>query len=152
MRYAQDHPDRVGRLLLDSNLLPSGPTMDAREVFRALPRVLSESCPARTCPATRNLFASLQQLVGKLRQGAMAGTVYDGAGRAHRMKLGPVQIFDLMLEGDFIPALREALPSAIVAADRGDAAPLLRLYRLDLDGTPPLGATDFSSGAYAAGS
>lgn len=152
LRYAQDHPDRVGRLLLDSTLRPSGPTADAREVIRALPRVLSESCPSDTCPVTKNVWKELQKLVGRLRQGAMAGTVYDEAGNAHRRKLGPVQIFDLMLEGDFIPALREALPAAIVAANRGDAAPLLRLDRLDLAGTPSLPAQEFSSGAYAAGS
>jgi pimeloyl-ACP methyl ester carboxylesterase len=152
LRYAQDHPDRVGRLLLDSTLLPSGPSATGDEVIRALPRVLTESCPADTCPVTKNVYDEVRKLVGRLRQGALRGTVFDAAGRSHRLKLGPVQIFDLLLEGDFLPELREAMPAAIVAANRGDAAPLLRLYRADVRGTPSLPAREFSSGAYAAGS
>jgi pimeloyl-ACP methyl ester carboxylesterase len=152
MRYAQEHPERVGRLLLDSTLRPSGPSALGDEVFGSLPRVLRDMCARPRCTLTRDLFGDVAALVARLRARPLRAAVFDERGRSRTAALGPVTLVDLLLEGDFVPALREALPAAIVAARAGDAAPLLRLARLDLRATPDFPVREFSSGAYAAGS
>ena len=60
------------------------------------------------------------------------GTVYDARGRPRVVRLeSPGELFDLLVASDFSPALRAALPTAIVSAARGDAAPLARLVAVD---------------------
>jgi pimeloyl-ACP methyl ester carboxylesterase len=154
LRYAQAFPDRVGRLLLDSVVPPSGTSADGLEIFRAMPRVLTELCGENRCsPYTDDLTGQVADLVRKVRaEGPLVGPVFDRRGRAARGELGAVGLLDVLLEGDFNPVVREALPSAVVAANRGDAAPMLRLTRLVAASAPPQRAVDFSAGAYAAGS
>lgn len=153
-RYAQAHPGRVGRLLLDSVVPPGGISAEDLEVFRAMPRVLTELCGDNRClPYTRDPLGDVAALVRAIRvNGPLFGPVVDRRGRASTARLGTVGLLDVMLEGDFNPAVREALPTAVVAAKRGDPVPLLRLARLTAQSTPRLSTESFSAGAYAAGS
>ena len=54
---------------------------------------------------------------------------YDAAGRSHRVTIGPLALFDLMLVTDYIPPLRAILPTAVRSALAGDGALLARLIR-----------------------
>ena len=153
-RYAQAFPGRVGRLVLDSIVPPRGASADDAEIFRAMPRVLTEVCGENRClPYTNDPAGDLQALVRTLRrEGPLRGTVVDARGRRRAAEIGVVGLLDIMLEGDFNPGAREALVPALIAARRGDAAPLLRLARQVAAVAGPSEAESFSSGAYAAGS
>ena len=50
-----------------------------------------------------------------------------------------MDLFSILIAGDFDPTLRAAFPGAVRAALRGDVAPLLRLRRraFPVDGEPP---------------
>src|SRR6185436_2582798 len=48
-------------------------------------------------------------------------------GRTVRRSLGPVELLDILLAGDFNPTLRADFPAAVRSALRGDVRPILRL-------------------------
>jgi pimeloyl-ACP methyl ester carboxylesterase len=150
-RYAQAYPRRVGRVVLDSVLPTEGPSAIGLEVFRGLPRVLDELCTLRRCrrgmPDPRS---SVPALVERLRAGPLRAPVFDARGRARTGTLDRVALLDLLLAGDFSPGIRAALPAAVAAANRGDAALLLRLAALDERASPIPDPDVFSVGLYAA--
>jgi pimeloyl-ACP methyl ester carboxylesterase len=151
LRYAQAHPDRVGRVLLDSVLPPEGPSAAGLELFAGMERVMGELCTLQRCrDDVPRPSAELPALVADLRARPLPADVFDRRGRRSRATLDRVALLDVVLAGDFSPALRAALPAAIAAARRGDAAPLLRLLRLDRAATPDLPVRAFSNGMYAA--
>lgn len=136
--YASLHPDRTEALLLDSVVLPDGPDPFRRSSLRAVPRVLSDLCANRACRrATPNVNADLRTLIAKLRRGTISGPVIDAAGRQVTARLDLDDLVQVLLAGDFNPALRAELPGAMRAALRGDPAPLLRLA--SRGGTPAAG-------------
>ena len=47
-----------------------------------------------------------------------------------------MELFGTLVGGDLNPVLRSAYPSAVVSADQGDDAPILRLFRLGLGKAP----------------
>ena len=152
-RYAQAHPDRVGRIVLDSVLAPEGPSALGLEVFAGMERVLQELCARRRCPRdVPSPAAEVPALVAQLRGGPLQATVVDARGRRSARQLDPVALLDVMLAGDFSPVLRLAFGGAVAAARRGDAAPLLRLAALDRAASGPPRTTGFSVGQYAASS
>lgn len=150
-RYLQAHPDRVGRIVLDSVLPPEGPSSLGLEVFAGMPRVLGVLCARRRCPpGMPSPAAEVPALVGQLRSAPLTAPVVDARGRRATARLDPVALLDVLLAGDFSPALRPALPGAVAAARRGDAAPLLRLRALDRAAAGAQPASVFSVGQYAA--
>lgn len=150
-RYAQRYPTRVRRMVLDSVLPPEGPSALGLEVFSGMQRVLGTYCARRRCAeGVPNPATTLSGLVASLRAQPLTANVYDGRGRARARTLDPVALLDVLLAGDFSPALRLALPSAIAAAQAGNAAPLLRLKELDDGATPLPKLASFSVGQYAA--
>lgn len=126
--YASLHPDRTEALLLDSVVLPDGPDPFRRSSLRAVPRVLADLCAGRACrAATPDAGADLKALIAELRRGTLRGVVIDGRGRRVRATLNIDDLVQVLLAGDFNPALRAELPGSMRAALRGDTAPLLRL-------------------------
>ena len=153
-RYAQAFPARIGRLLLDSVVPPGGASAEDLELFRAMPRVLTAICGQDRClPYTKDPVGEVAGLVRAIRaEGPLRGTVVDRRGQRRRAELGTVGLLDLLLEGDFNPVAREGFIPAVIAARRGDPAPLLRLSRLVAQAAGTYPARSFSAGAYAAGS
>jgi pimeloyl-ACP methyl ester carboxylesterase len=153
LRYAQAHPARVGRLVLDSVVPPEGPSPVAAEILGAMPRVLGDLCAAARCRRyAGDLTAEVGSLVAALRSAPLRAAIPDGRGRPRRHAIDRVGLLDLLLEGDFSQGLRDALPAAIAGARRGDPAPLLRLHRLAVAASSRPVLRSFSVGAYAAGS
>jgi pimeloyl-ACP methyl ester carboxylesterase len=77
--------------------------------------------------------------------------VVDRRGRTRVRRLTRVDVFSILLAGDFDPALRAAFPGSVSAALSGDATPLLRLRRraFEVDAEPPPPRL-LSAGVYAA--
>jgi pimeloyl-ACP methyl ester carboxylesterase len=126
--YAQRHPDRVDRLVLDSVVEPGGPDPLYGPTFAAIPRVLGQVCEARLCRSvTNNIVADTAKLVGRLAKGPLHGVLVDVSGKHHKRTFGRNRLFATLLTGDFDESLRAELPTAVRSALHGDAAPIIRL-------------------------
>jgi pimeloyl-ACP methyl ester carboxylesterase len=126
--YAQRHPDRVDRLVLDSVVEPGGPDPLYGPTFAAIPRVLKQVCVARLCRSvTKDIVADTSKLIGRLANGPLHGVLVGSDGRRHKRTFGRNRLFAALLTGDFDESLRAELPTAIRSALHGDAAPIIRL-------------------------
>lgn len=126
--YAQRHPDRVDRLILDSVVEPGGPDPLYAPTFAAIPRVLRSVCAARLCRSvTKDIVADTSKLIARLAKGPLKGTLVGADGKRHKRTFGRNRLFASLLTGDFDESLRAETPTAIRSALRGDAAPLIRL-------------------------
>ena len=128
--YAARYPTHVERLVLDSVVDVDGPDPLYRDAFTAVPRALDSACARRGCRSiTADPTADLARLVGRLAKGRLRGYVVGPDARRRRARLGRVDLFTILLAGDFDESLRAGLPGAVRSALRGDLAPILRLAR-----------------------
>ncbi|MBB4663290.1 alpha/beta hydrolase [Conexibacter arvalis] len=125
--YAARYPHRVSRLVLDSVVPPEGSDPFMRSTIVSMRRVLRAICKGGACRFTRDPAADLHAVGRRLARGPIRGVRYDGRGRGRRVSVTQARLFSLLLAGDFDPLTRAALPAALSAAARGDAAPLARL-------------------------
>jgi pimeloyl-ACP methyl ester carboxylesterase len=127
-RYAQEYPSHVEALVLDSVVPPNGPEPLNRSTFAAIPRILRQLCAAHACAdVTHNPVADLARVVAEMNRGALHGSAINRDGHAQAVPLSSNDLIELLLAGDFSPLLRSELLSSVVAAARGDTAPLARL-------------------------
>jgi pimeloyl-ACP methyl ester carboxylesterase len=127
-RYAQRHPSRVDRLVLDSVVEPGGPDPLYGPTFQAVPRVLRSLCAGVLCrTVTSDIVADLARLVAKLGGRPLKGRVVGMDAKARKASFGRNRLFATMLTGDFDASLRAELPTAVRSALRDDPAPILRL-------------------------
>ena len=127
--YAQRHPERVERLVLDSVLDPAGPDPLQRPSLAALPRVLRALCEGRCADITPDVVADMTELARRVEAEPLRGAIVDRSGRARPRTLDARGLFDVVLIGDVAPEISAGLPAAMRNALRGDPAPLLRLAR-----------------------
>jgi pimeloyl-ACP methyl ester carboxylesterase len=126
--YAQRHPDRVDRLVLDSVVEPGGPDPLYGPTFAAVPRVLRQVCVARLCRSvTKDMVADTARLIARLAKGPLRGTLVDAQAKRHKRTFGRNRLFAALLTGDFDESLRAELPTAVRSALHGDGAPIIRL-------------------------
>jgi pimeloyl-ACP methyl ester carboxylesterase len=153
LAYAAAHPDRVERLILDSVLpWPEGVDAFNRPTTAAMPRVLRALCRGRCDAITPDPAADLARLVERIADTGLAGTAYDGRGRAHRVPIRRLDLFGLLLLGDLFREVRGDLPAAFASAVRGDAALLARFgYRPAVaDDAPGQRVKEYSQALFAA--
>jgi pimeloyl-ACP methyl ester carboxylesterase len=128
LQYAQDHPEHVEALILDSVVTPNGPNALDRETFAAIPRVLRQLCAFDACAhITRNPVGDLARLVRRMRRGPLSARLVDGHGHVDTIHISSNELLDVLLAGDFDPILRAEFITAVHADDEGDSAPLARL-------------------------
>ncbi len=131
LEYAEQYPQNVEALVLDSVVLPTGPEPFALASFHAVPGVLNELCENDACAGiTTNPVGDLTRLAAQLRKRALGGSVYEGSGQRRNVTLDEPGLFEILGAGDLNPALRALLPAAIVSALHHDPDPLLRLKAL----------------------
>src|SRR3954451_7441992 len=127
--YARLFPQHVDRVILDSPEPIEGP--DALDTLRqlALPRVLREVCWPPSCRSflASNPITGIATPAAKLRKKSLRGYVVSPSGKRVSAHLTSTALYALTAVSDLDPFLRTRMPSAIAAALRGDAAPLLRL-------------------------
>lgn len=135
LEYAQEYPEHVEALILDSTVTPGGPDPLARPTFAAIPRILRQLCAFRGCAhITRNPVADLARLVRRMSAGPIAGRVIDGHGHAHRMFISSGDLVGILVQGDFNPLLRAEFIGAVHSAVHGDDAALARLIEHAVQG------------------
>jgi pimeloyl-ACP methyl ester carboxylesterase len=126
--YAQEHPEHVEALVLDSVVPPTGPDPLDRTTFEAIPRILRQLCAYRQCAyITPNPVADLARLVRRMRGGVVLGRYIGPHGQPQTIPISANELLDVLLAGDFDPLLRAEFPAAVKAAADGDSAPLARL-------------------------
>ena len=126
--YARRYPDRVSAVVLDSTSPIEGLDALAKLPQLALPRVLREVCFPPGCRALLgDPETLLRRSVARLTRGALRGNAVLPSGALRRARVTVADLYALIRKSDADPLLRTALPSALDAAARGDAAPLLRL-------------------------
>ena len=102
--------------------------MFGRPSLRATGRALRELCGATRCRGiTADPRGDLAALVRRTERRSLRGPVTTPRGRTARRSLDPLDLYDIVLAGDFDPLLRAELPSAVRSALRGDVRPILRL-------------------------
>jgi pimeloyl-ACP methyl ester carboxylesterase len=149
--YARRYPDRVERLVLDSVVPIDGPDPFYLDSVEASRRALRSLC-RRDCPWTADPVEDLAGLADRIAAvGPLQGRVVDPRGRPRRSSLTALDVFSVLIAGDFDPTLRAAFPGAVKAALGGDVTPLLRLRRrgFEIDAEPPPPRV-LSSAVYAA--
>src|SRR3954452_1220977 len=147
--YARTHPDHVDRLILDSTVDADDRDPFAAANFRAMSPSLRSLCPAHCETISADPGADLAKLVAQLRGKSLQAFAYDGLGRSHRIKIGPVALLDLMFSSDYASPLRALVPAAVKAALAGDGALLARIIR-EVSRYDDLGSPrDFSTARYS---
>jgi pimeloyl-ACP methyl ester carboxylesterase len=136
-QYAQDYPDHVEALILDSVVGPDGPEQLDHSTFAAIPRILSQLCANRACARiTPHPDRDLATLVRRMRHRPVSGRVIDGHGVAHTVHVSSDDLLGMLVAGDLEPVLRAQFPAAVRAALDGDTAPLARLDAYATSGSP----------------
>jgi len=149
-RYAQEYPEHVEALVLDSVVPPNGPNTLNLATFAAVPRILRQLCEQRACThVTAHPVADLARVLARMRRAPLRARALDGRGRAHTVTLSSDELLELLLAGDFSPLLRAQLLSAVAAAARGDDAPLARLAYA-VASSPGEGGEEFDDPLYYA--
>ena len=126
--YARRYPSRTQALILDSTGPIEGGDLLGQLPQLALPRVLRETCFP---PGCEKILGDPQRLlsraVDRIGTRGLRGRMVTAAGRRRSATIGIADLYSLIRLSDTDPALRMAIPAALEAAGRGDAAPLLRL-------------------------
>jgi len=149
--YAKRYPAAVERLMLDSVVQIDGPDPYYLDSVAASRRALLTLC-RRDCSWTGDPVGELGTLVARIASnGPVRGRLVDARGRSRTSSLSRVDLFAILVAGDFAPTLRAGFPGAVHSALGGDAAPLLRLKRraFEVDAEPPP-PRELSTAVYAA--
>jgi len=126
--YAEEHPDQVEALVLDSVVPPAGPDPLERATFAAIPRILRQICGRHACDGiTRDPVGDLAHLLSIIRRRGLSGREIDGEGRPHTVRVSADDLLALLLAGDLSDLMRSQFVTDVRAALRGDHAPLARL-------------------------
>jgi pimeloyl-ACP methyl ester carboxylesterase len=146
-QYARRYPNRVERLILDSVVAPAADPWDTR-ITKALPRVLGQLCAGRACAGiTADPVADLTAVVRRIQaQGRLTATVRSKTGGRVPGDLSQIDLLYILVSSDLNSYMQSRIPGALVAARRGDYAPLIRL-KTDAAG-PSTPLEQFSGGLF----
>jgi pimeloyl-ACP methyl ester carboxylesterase len=127
-RYAQEYPNHVEALVLDSVVPSTGRDAFEEPTFAAVGRILRQLCSARACThITSEPVADLARLVRRMSTGALHGRFINDQGHSEPVRIDANDLLDILMEGDFDPILRAEFPAAVRSALDGDTAALVRL-------------------------
>src|SRR4051812_43098065 len=126
--YAAKYPANVEALVLDSVVLPEGPDVFDRSSLQRVGPALRQLCGSSRCTGiSGDPRGDVAALVRRLERSPLRGPVTTSSGAAVRRSLTAIDLFDVLLAGDFNPTLRADFPAAVRSALRDDPRPLLRL-------------------------
>src|SRR4051812_8570776 len=121
--YALAHPDRVERLVLDSEDLPEGDPLGLLSL-QTIPAALGSICSGGACrTVTRDPGGDFARLANRLQAHPVAS--------AGPRTLDGLAMLDLAYASDIDPTVAIELPAATAAALDGWTGPLERLRGLD---------------------
>jgi pimeloyl-ACP methyl ester carboxylesterase len=125
--YALRYPGRLRSLVLDAAYPLPGTDPAWADLVEAIRIGLDLSCSRSvTCP-TVNPVKLVTRFADRVREEPIVGTARDGDGTRTDVRLDEDALVQLVSAGYWYPALWRDLPAAILAANEGDDAPILRL-------------------------
>jgi pimeloyl-ACP methyl ester carboxylesterase len=129
--YAEQYPQNVEALVLDSVVPAEGEEPLDIPTFKAIGGALEELCAGSACAGiTSSPLHDIAHLAAGLRKHSLSGSVYDGRGKRHASRMDESGLLGIIQAGDLNPAIRALLPAAVRSALRHDPDPLLRLQLL----------------------
>jgi pimeloyl-ACP methyl ester carboxylesterase len=148
--YAARYPAHVERVLLDSVLDVSGWDPYYLDTFAAVPRVIRAVCRGSCSQWTNDPVNDLGVLVTRLQRHELRGKVTLPNGHRKRYGLTRQELLFTLVSGDLDELSRAQFSGAVLSANNGDTAPLLRLERHAVYTEGAGSAREFSSAEYAA--
>ena len=146
--FAVRHPGRTRAVVVDAAFDNSFDPFE-RESSTALRAAWQAVCHrAGRCPG---ILGSIRGLAGRLARHPIVGTGTDADGVRRHVRLGPVQLGELVYDATYTYTVFRDLPGALAALHRGDQAPMLRLAAEDAAFNLPGGSPrSYSVGDYLA--
>ncbi len=142
--YALRFPERLRSITLDGAYPLPGTDPAAADLVEAGRRGLGLTCTRSPgCPpeARSDPVALVTRYVDAVRDRPFTGFGPDGDGTRTRVRLNEDALVQVFSSGYYYPALWRELPAAVLAAERGDTAPILRLAAetvvIDVGGEDP---------------
>ena len=152
--FALRFPERLRSLTVDGAYPLPGTDPAAADLVEAGRRGLELTCERSPgCPeeARDDPVALVTRYVDAVRDDPFSGFGPDGDGTRTRVRLNEDALVQIFSSGYYYYALWRELPAAVLAAERGDTAPILRLGAetvvVDLGGEDP---PSFSESLYLA--
>ncbi len=130
--YALAHPDRVERLLLDSEVLPDRDPLGT-ESLRAVVGSIDGICTFNACPGLAGgLGERFAELANRFQASPLTATTHFAPTLApYPEVIGGLTMLGLAFDSDLGSAVSSQLPAAVDAAAAGNPVPLERLLYLD---------------------
>jgi len=128
--FALRYPERLRSLTLDGTYPLPGSDPAAADLIAATRRGLELTCERSPgCPtaAPGDPVGLVARFAERVRANPFGGSAPDGDGVATRVYLDEDALVQIVAAGYWYPGLWRELPAALLAAERGDRAPLLRL-------------------------
>ncbi len=128
LQFAQDHPEQVQSLVLDSVVLPDGPDQMLRSTIASVPRILRQLCSQGACRhITHNPVGDLRRLIRGMHGHDVEARMTDARGTRRGVRITSAALLETLVEGDLEPVLRAEFPAAVHSALHRDPAALARL-------------------------
>ncbi len=146
--FAVRHPNRTRAVVLDAAFDNAFDPFE-RESSAALRSAWRAVCRrAGRCP---RILGTIRALANRLARHPVAGTGTDADGVRRRVRLGPVELGELVYDATYTYTVFRDLPGALAALRRGDRAPIMRLAAEDASFNAPGGSpSGYSVGDYLA--
>lgn len=128
--FALRYPERLRSVVLDGAYPLPGSDPAASDLVAAGRRGLVLTCKRSPgCPrlARRDPVGLVSRFVDRVRARPIVGYAPDGDGTRTRVRVNEDGLVQIFSAGYYFPALWRELPAAILAARRGDPAPILRV-------------------------
>ncbi len=128
--FALRYPERLRSLVLDGTYPLPGSDPAASDLVAAGRRGLRLTCSRSSgCPqpARRDPVGLVSRFVDRVRAHPLVGYAPDGDGTRTHVRVNEDGLVQIYSAGYYFPSLWRELPAAILAARRGDPAPILRL-------------------------
>lgn len=128
--FALRYPERLRTLVLDGTYPLPGSDPAASDLVAAGRRGLKLTCrrsPECPQPARRDPVGLVARFVDRVRAHPLVGFAPDGDGTRTHVRVNEDGLVQIYSAGYYLPSLWRELPAAVLAARRGDPAPILRL-------------------------
>jgi pimeloyl-ACP methyl ester carboxylesterase len=128
--FALRYPERLRSVVLDGTYPLPGSDPGTADLVAAGRRGLRLTCRRNQgCPqaARRDPVGLVSRFVDRVRAHPVVGFGPDGDGTRTRVRVNEDGLVQIYSAGYYFPSLWRELPAAILAARRGDPAPILRL-------------------------
>ena len=151
--FALRYPGRLRSLVLDGTYpLPSSDA-ELRDIATASRRAFRLVCRrGPNCPVKgSDPVAVLHRFIQQVRANPITGKTHDGDGAPVSVTVNEDSLVQTVMDAEAVPAVYRDLLGAILSAEHGDNAPLLRVVAENITVDSPNGPRrDFSEALYAA--